>query len=312
MDKEKLNSAGLSPKAIYDIINKKVVGQEEAKKMISNLVFMNFVRYCQSIFEERPIKKSNGLLMGPTGCGKTYIVREAAKAIRELTGYPICKVLEIDCTELSGRGWEGENISDRIKQHKRECESILEFDTSIVFLDEFDKLCRPAVSSSGNDHNRITQYNLLKMMEGTEMQGGIDTSKLLFVLAGNFAEVRALRKETKKGIGFTKGIEKAHKFVDYHTELDRVGMATQLVGRTAHVAELYELSPDNLRHVLDNHLLPEVESTWEFLNQELDITEEQKKEIVNNCFQRKTGARGLQTDLAKVVEDKLFNIEFEI
>lgn len=309
----------LSPKAIYEEISKNVVGQEEAKRTVSNAIFLHFIRYCQYMKDGDVKKKENVLLMGPTGSGKTYIVREACKALQKITGYPqMCPLLEVDCTELTGRGWEGDSISDVIKQHCVTCMAEdLQGSSSVIFLDEFDKLCKPAVGRGGQDHNRLTQYNLLKVVEGQTLKsdprigGGqmFKTHNMLFIFAGNFSEIRHKRKE--KVMGFRKD-SSDEKYVDYHTELDEMGMATQLVGRTPYIAELYELQEDELLTILNKHLLPDLESTWQFVDEELKLSSKAKKEIVSNCFKRKTGARGLQADLAKHLEDQIFNMEIKI
>jgi len=315
----------ISPRKIYEEVSKTVVGQEQAKKLICNTVFMHFVRYLQLVSEGQTSKKSNALLMGPTGCGKTYIVREASRAIQKLTGFPICPVLEVDCTELTGRGWEGDNLSDHIKDHYKEFGgNEASFNTSIVFLDEFDKLCKPAVGSGGHDHNRLTQYNLLKLIEGTEVKmdskspfasgGSFNTHSILFIMAGNFSEIRRSREDSKKpSMGFSsENSEEKSEFIDYHTELEANGMATQLVGRTPYIAELNALTSEELRIILDRYLIPELSQTWRYLRSDLVISEENKVEIVENCFKRKTGARGLQADLCKHVEDELFDLEFTL
>ena len=311
----------LTPKMIYDEVNKTVVGQEEAKKVVANIVFMHFVRYMQNQLGENPAtKKSNALLMGPTGCGKTYIVRETAKAIRKLTGYNVCPTLEVDCTELTPQGYVGDSIKDLLKEHAGEYggeETAL--NTTIVFLDEFDKICMNQRGTSGLDMGRGAQYNILKVMEGLTIpavhkMGGstpeFDTSDFLFILAGNFAQIRSKRECTKKPIGFADH-STAEKFIDYHTELDEAGMATQLVGRTSQVGQLYNLNEPELMEILDRFLIPELESTWDFLGEELKVPKTAKKRIVNNCFRRKTGARGLETDLSKYLEDKIFKLKYK-
>lgn len=314
---------GLSPQKMYERVNLTVVGQTEAKKVVCNALFLHFVRYVQSTKEDRPMAKSNVLLMGPSGCGKTYLVREAARSIREITGWEICPVLEVDCTELSSRGWVGDNISDVIKSHHKSLAmehaetNEATFNSTIVFLDEFDKLCTPMFGNKGEDHNRNTQYNLLKMLEGCELSMGekggsgqkIYTHKMLFIMAGNFSDVRAARKLKNKKIGFV-GVSKNDDIPDIHSELEKAGMATQLVGRTPFMGEIYDLEPDDLRQILDRFAIPELEETWKFLGEELKVSEEAKDDIVAKCFKRKTGARGLQTDLAAYVADDLFTIEF--
>lgn len=326
---EKVKATDLSPRMLYDEVCKTVVGQEAAKKMISNVVFMHMIRYAQCIKEGTMLKKNNALLMGPTGVGKTFIVRETAKAFRKLSGMAgMLPVLEVDCTELTARGFVGDSITEVLNTHREEFkDNAAGFDTTIVFLDEFDKICKPAFSSGGTDHNRNTQYNLLKVIEGCDLRGkesaftkakptGQGTHHMLFIMAGNFSEVRHARKAVKdaKVLGFqTSAPEKEDAgFVDLHTELDKAGMATQLVGRTPYIAELTELQHDELRNILDSHLIPEYASTWKYLGKDLQVSDETKEEIIQNCFKRKTGARGLQTDLAKALEDEIFDMKVRL
>lgn len=304
----------ISPRTIYEEVSKTVIGQDEAKKTIATAAFLHFVRFCQATIEGTEIKKSNALLMGPTGSGKTFIVRETAKAMRKLTGYDMFPVLELDCTEITARGWEGEDITSLLKNHYKEHGSNShKFNSTIVFLDEFDKLCSPAVGRSGTDHNKQTQYNLLKTIEGTSL-GKFDTHKMLFIMAGNFPEIRAKRAETRNPWGFTdaNAPDEKEKYVDYHTELDEAGMATQLVGRTPFIGQLYDLEYDELNVILEDHLIPEVKSTFTFMGHDLDIPEDIKKDIINNTIDRKTGARGLSADLSKYMEEHMFDKEFKL
>lgn len=313
----------ISPRKIYDRISQKVVGQEEAKRIISITVFLHFVRYGQHVLDpSKEIKKSNALLMGPTGCGKTFIVREAVKAIQELSQMDICPLLEIDCTEVTPAGYVGETLSELIcehyKEHGRNNEAC--FNSSIVFLDEFDKICKAAPTSKGEDFNKATQYNLLKIIEGTnipEVEGrshtgrALSTHQMLFILAGNFSEVRHNRKNKSKSIGMVK-LEDKNEYFDLFTELEDAGMASQLVGRVPHVAELKELQPHELYDVLDNFLIPSYQETWKYLGKKLRVPEASKRKMSQDCHKRKTGARGLQADLAQYVEHELFDTEFNI
>ena len=306
----------ISPKQIYDIVSEKVIGQEEAKKLVCNSFFMHFSSYIHGLMEGKMIPRSNALLMGPTGSGKTFIIREAAKAAQSLLELPIFPIMEIDCTEISSRGWEGDNLSDKLRQFHRACDKKGDiFDTGVVFLDEFDKLCKPAIGRGGTDHNRNTQYNLLKMTEGMQMEGEADTGNLLFIFAGNFSEIRAKRAEDakpKQAMGFTSGSDNKRPYVDYHTELDKAGMVTQLVGRTPHVGQLYELKQKELKQILEEMLIPEVASIWNFLGEDISLTNRQKNKMVKDCFQRRTGARGLRADLSKALEDQIFNMTLKL
>lgn len=309
----------LTARAIYDYIDRKVVGQEQAKKIIANATFLHIIRGLQDgITPGLDLKKANALLMGPSGTGKTLIVREAAKAVKHLTGIDYCPILEIDCTALSPKGWQGDHLADAIEKHYFACNDTKIFETSIVFLDEFDKICIPALGAGGTNHNRNTQYSLLKMVEGTIMQGddkrvaNLNTHRMLFVLAGNFESIRKLREDKDKTIGFTVSEKTNSELMDIHQELESVGMITELVGRTPFVGELQELTKDNLLDVLDEQLIPEFASTWEFVGRDLYIPESVKEEMVDKTIARKTGARGLQTDLTKYLEDELFDLELTI
>ncbi len=310
--------ATISPKQIYDRINQKVVGQEAAKRIVSTAMFLHWVRFCQTMREGVPLKKSNILLTGATGTGKTLLVREASQAIKDLTTYQeICPVLEVDCTELTGRGWEGESLTNLLRNfYRKQSGNDVGFASSVIFLDEFDKLCKPAVSSHGVDHNKLTQYNLLKAIEGIKIPGNSDapeisTEKMLFIFAGNFSEIRDKRAAVNKQIGFNRDVPTSSQ-QDLHTELEATGVSTQLVGRIAQVGELKELTKKELGEVLERFLIPEYTTTWAFLNKTLKVKKSLKEDMIQRCFDRKTGARGLQADLARHVEGDLFDVEFDV
>lgn len=319
----KYSQTTISPKKIYEEISKTVVGQHTAKVAMSELLFMHFLRIVESMQTGKPItKKSNGLIMGPSGSGKTFIIREGAKAIRTLIGQDsLFDILEIDCTAMSPKGWSGDNFEDMLVDFANTVEAKREgaFAHSIVFLDEFDKLCIPAVGSGGTDHNKNTQYSLLKAVEGTPLsvegnkkRAGItlDTSGVLFIMAGNFQQIRRNREKDGHTIGFKDGVKRAEDF-DMHQQLEDGGMATQLVGRTSHIAELEYLSELDLRTILEIQVIPEYASLWKTAHKRLKISEEDKDFIVKQAFKRKTGARGLHADFARVTKDQMFNLEYK-
>lgn len=292
----------ISPKLIFEEIDKKVVGQDDAKRAVSSSIFLHALRFMQeSLHEGSVTKKSNMMLLGPTGVGKTYMIREAAKAAQKLIGNNnLFPILEVDCTELTARGWTGDDISEVVKKHKsRHAFQPGAYETTIIFLDEFDKLTIPSIGTGGTDHAKNTQYNILKIMEGP----------MLFILAGNFAHVRHKRKENaKQSIGFGDRTE-GNNDIDIYNELDKSGVATQILGRVSSIAELEQLDSKQLNTILNEHLLPEYRSLFEFIGESLRVPKKVKDSIVAKAIERKTGARGLNADLSKYIEDKLFDIE---
>ena len=320
-------SSKLSPKAIYDEVSKKVVGQEQAKRTICTAVFLHFVKFMQASLQKREdIKRSHVLLMGPSGSGKTYIVREAIKAINTITNLPACPLLEVDCTSITATGWAGEDFEDLLQEHLDEyIENISLFNSSIIFLDEFDKICKPMHGSGGDNFNKNTQYSLLKTVEGIDVKckrAILDTGNpvecrpstknMLFIMAGNFSEIRDAEDDPRIPIGFKGESEEVDAFVDIHKRLEDMGMSSQLAGRVAHVGRLDYLTKEELEIVLTEHLIPDYKETWKFMGLDFEITDETKKKIIDDCYGRKLGARGLQVDLAKVLEEHLFEAEFKL
>ncbi len=304
----------ISPKEIYEYVDQYVVGQHEAKVAISNCMFMHYVKCMQSISQKKAIAKTNLLLMGPSGSGKTLLVMQAAEALREITQVELAPFLEIDCTSLAAVGWEGNHIMGLLECHKDDCGlSPFGFETSVIFLDEFDKMCIPAIGSSGTDHNRNTQYNLLKVVEGVVFARGtkkFDTSKMLFVFAGNFPQIRHRReKDSKPSMGFG-GVDTQAAGMDVHTELEKGGVISQLVGRISQVAELHRLGKKELRDILVYQMIPEHAETWWFMGGELKVSDYHIRKIVAAAHKKGTGARGLQAGLDLYLSKELFKASF--
>jgi len=311
----------LSPRAIFEELESKVVGQKEAKRQVSIGLFVHVINHLQELSGRARGKSPNMLIMGPTGCGKTYIARNAVKAVRKITGLPLCPLLEVDCTEITPRGWQGDDMSSLIKDKAKELmsSSVHSLSTAVVFLDEFDKICLPAHSSKmGGDFNRATQYNLLKLMEGVEMSFGgslnkekVDTSSMMFMLAGNFPQVRSARIPGKAPIGFNSKVEGVGDY-DLYQELEMAGAATQLVGRLSYISEVKALTKAQLSTILDQHLLPSQLDIFDFLNTTVKVPKATRKSIVENCFKRGTGARGLEADLAEHLSKSIFELEITL
>jgi len=314
----------LTPKKIYDEVSKTIVGQHKAKKLVANAMYLHLVRLFklaqdrETNPEAKMDSKSNILLMGPSGCGKTFIVRETAKAIRRLTGLSVFEMLEVDSTGLTSKGWEGDDLDDMIGNfytnrlnHNKDL-----FDASIIYLDEFDKKVMPAVGSSGTDHNKQLQYNLLKMVEGRDIEvkgrdgraiiDTINTSNVLFIFSGSFEEVRNKRKDNGSKLGFT--FNNLHEQAgSLHEALIEVGAVTELVGRIGFVGEIEQLEKDELIQILIEHVVPKAGELLGRIGINLDEEGAVFEEIADHAIKRKTGARGLDVELFTVLEDRIFN-----
>lgn len=312
----------LSPKIIYEELNNRVAGQHEAKKAAAIAVFLHIVNFLHFKLEGKKTKKSgNLLLLGPTGCGKTYIIKQACAIIKDMLNYQICPMLEIDCTHITATGWQGDDIQEEIENHfkkNRTCEP----ESSIIFLDEFDKLCMPAMSTGGTDHNKLTQQSLLKLIEGMRLERMSDnymeysTEQCLFVLAGSFQHLRdnieSKKKKQENAIGFVRPKSHADEVDDIHELLINNGMIPELAGRISDIAVLQPLTNEDMHKIMDIQVIPEIEYTFGLLDLELELTEEQKQTIIDICVKRKLGARGLYTEMRRHVQDTLFNAELKL
>lgn len=297
----------------YGIFDKYVVSQEEAKKVLSYALSMQSMKMFFKASSDVSTKKSNVLLMGNTGVGKTLL----ANCIDKL-GF---KVFKMSARDITDEGIKGLSIRDYLNNFAKECfdadgkfnKSKLE--GSVIFIDEFDKICSPYPLSGGGDHNLAIQENLLKFIEGQDYHtkhGIINTTDIMFVLCGNFASVRKLRrKEKKQSIGFVDTTE--FKAEPLHKELQKTGMIAELAGRIALVAELKDLNREDLLSILttaENNILEQYQMLFTFFEDDLPISDEDLDGIVDSCIKNETGARGLQTELDKLLMERCLDAVF--
>lgn len=313
-----------TPREIYAYLDRWVVGQERAKRAMALAAYNHLRRVEARRLGLAPLlRKSNVLLVGPTGSGKTLLARRLA----EVLNAPLSVA---DATEFTEAGYYGRDVemlvTDLYLQADRSVEAT---QRGIIFVDEIDKIARRSQGAQNGAGSRDiggegVQQALLKLLEGREVwvpasvnpQWGrlesvqIDTSDILFVCAGTFSDLYAYRS-THRSVGFAAagGAAEAARRVE-HEELVSYGMLAEFLGRLPIVAQLEELSADALIRVLTE---PPDAAVREFRQRlalegvDLVLRDGALREIVDHAIARKLGARGLRAVLEDVVGDILFD-----
>lgn len=292
------------PKETYEKLSDYVIGQDEAKKCVSNALFLHYMKTRRCILEDADYgPKSNMLLVGPTGCGKTHLLKSLERV------HPGIPILHIDATCITKSGFDGNSLDDLILKWRNEF--------GIVFIDEIDKLCGELKTTKSDNWYKELQQNILKIVEGTKLHEkhgkGVDTSNILFIFGGNFKDLREnMKKEANKvSIGFKATKHEAKDFKYLHQELMNVGIIPELAGRIAQVVELEPLTKDSLREIFYSAKGPYANyiDLMNFIGYDLYLTEDEIDDIVNKAYELNTGARGLQTGLDDFLADYIFQLE---
>ena len=321
-----------SPAEIKEILDSYVIGQDDAKKTLAVAVYNHYKRinHPQQSEDDVEIQKSNVLLLGPTGCGKTMLAQTLARILK--VPFAIA-----DATTLTEAGYVGEDVENILLKLIQSADYDIEkAEKGIIYIDEIDKITRKSENPSitRDVSGEGVQQALLKIVEGTTAsvppQGGrkhphqellqINTENILFICGGAFEGLDKIINERtgKKAIGFGVNIQSKKEIDKYKIyeqllpqDLLKFGLIPEFVGRLPIVATLKELDRETLIDIVTkpkNAIVKQYKKLFKLDNVELEFEKEALEAIVDKAIERKTGARGLRSIIEEIMRDIMFEI----